>query len=167
MDKFNFYWSTLLKNIEWIKFSETKAVVIITVYGVILTIVYSNAKEILSFIENSNLILALTVLSALFSIGSVLCSFLALNPILKNADPDSIIYFGHIQEKFSSSEDYSKYANEVIADSERLNQNIADQVYQTSKIAWRKFQLISWGIRFFAISLLLLIIEVATYLISV
>jgi len=39
-------WKILLKNIEWIKFSDTKAVFLLTIYGVLLTIVYSNSGKV-------------------------------------------------------------------------------------------------------------------------
>jgi len=40
------YWEILQHNIEWLRFSETKEALILTVFGIILTIVYTNSTAI-------------------------------------------------------------------------------------------------------------------------
>ncbi|MEQ8628499.1 Pycsar system effector family protein [Ekhidna sp.] len=164
MDNQEFYWRTLMKNVEWIKFSEAKAIFLLTLYGVIITIIYSNSKDIYTAFQSSGSLVFLTVLAVLMSCGSLIYCFLALNPVLKNNDPSSIIYFGHIRSKFKSSEEYRLHAEEVLKNEEQFIQNITEQIFQTSKIAWRKFKFISIGLRFFIAAIGFLIIEIGAYL---
>ena len=164
MEKFNFYWSTLLKNIEWIKFSETKAVFLVTVYSVILTIIYANAKDVYNVIAQSNWLLFCSIVSALASLLSIFFCFRTLSPVLKNQNPDSIIYFGHIQEKFNSSADYFSRSSLILNDETQTTEQAAEQVFATSKIAWRKFSSVSWAIRLFLTSIGFLTLQISLYL---
>lgn len=164
MEPSSFYWNIILKNIEWIKFSEAKAVLILTIYGVLLTIIYSNSASVFAALNTSNWLVFFSTLSGLSSLISIIFSFLSVNPVLQNKDPNSIIYFGHIKEKFSSVKEYKKYSLDIIADDKKFISNLCDQVYQTSKIAWRKFKLVTWGIRSFALSLAFLICDILIYL---
>lgn len=165
MENIEFYWRTLIKNIEWIKFSEAKAIFLITIYGVILTITYTNAKDLYPVLNKSILLSIFTFFASLFAITSLAYCFFALNPVLKNDNPNSIVYFGHIKEKFKTSKEYVEYAGKILSNKEKLIENVADQVYQTSKIAWRKFSFVSWAIRFFLVTISILIIEIIIYLI--
>jgi len=40
------FWKILQNISEWIRFSDQKGVFVITTYSIILTLIYSNAKEI-------------------------------------------------------------------------------------------------------------------------
>ena len=170
MKNFEFYWRVLVKNIEWIKFSEAKAIFLITIYGVILTITYTNAKDLYTVLSKSNWLIALTIITVLLAMASMFFCFLALNPVLKNDDPTSIVYFGHIKEQFKSSDEYFKHTQNVLQDDDHediMLKNISNQVYQTSKITWNKFKQVSWGIRCFAGVLVMLILEIIIYFLTV
>lgn len=160
------YWKILNSINEWIKFSDIKAGAILSIYGVLLTVIYSNAKQVFELLNSNNCILTLAIIAIITSIVSVILSFLTLNPTLKNENPHSIIFFGHVQEKFDEYKKYNEYAVEVIESKDRYRNQLSEQVVINSKICWRKFKLISWSIRFFMATISILLIIIVIYLIK-
>ena len=166
MNKAEKYWEILLKNIQWIQFSDTKATVIITVYGIIITLVYTNPHEAFNSLKDSNILIFFTILSCILSALSIFFAFKTLNPKLTNDNPKSIIYFGHIQSKFDNYQDYKKYSSSILENEEEYTDQVSEQVYVTSQIAWNKFKHASYSIRFFIASLAVIMIEIGIYLLS-
>jgi hypothetical protein len=134
---------------EWIRFSDTKAGGVLAVCGVVLTVVFTNPDKIIAAVTCDWLIRSIFILTSLSLIASVICSFLCLNPRLNNKNPTSIIYFGHIQERFMSFETYNDETTVYFNDIEKLKRQLSAQIYTNSKIAWSKFRLVSISIRFF------------------
>ncbi len=165
MNRIEEYWKVLSNTNEWIKYSDTKATILLTLYGVLLTIIYTNAEETLNALTKSNWILVFSILSGISSIVSVVFSFLCINPRLKNENPNSIIYFGHIQSKFNNASDYRNLANEIINDDSKYIEEISEQVFTNSNIAWKKFSNVSWSIRFFFASIIFVAFSIVIYLI--
>lgn len=157
-------WQILLKNIEWIKFSDTKATIILTVYGIIITLVYTNPNEVLASIEKSPLLTGLTILTGLMSVTAIYFTFKCLNPRLNNYNPTSLLYFGHIKQKFDTHQDYYKEFNQLITDEKEYGLQISEQILTTSQIAWRKFYDVSWAVRLLIGTIITLLAEILIYL---
>lgn len=158
-------WSILQYNSEWLKFSDTKASLILTVYGIIITIIYSNSVDVFEAISSSKIIQIICILSTLSSLISIYFAFRCINPTLKNTNPDSIIYFGHISEKYSTFKEYHQATKDLIDNEEKLSVQISEQIYTNSKIAWKKYFNVSWSIRLFVVTIVLLLLQVLIYLI--
>jgi hypothetical protein len=150
------YWNTYQMVNDWTKFSDSKAGILVTGYGVILTIIYSNAKEVYSGISSSCTVLMLSSICILLSIISIYYAFQCLNPRLKNNNPKSVLYFGHIA-KNKNYNAYFKHSEDVFNDENNTSEQLAEQVYVNSTIAWKKFRNVSLSIRFFFASILFLI----------
>src|SRR5690606_33311129 len=132
------YWNILNKTTDWIKFSDTKAVVVLTVYGILITVVYSNSIEVFNFISESWFFIFMTAIAGVLSILSIGFCFKALNPRLNNDDPNSLVYFGHIQEKFSDAQDYQVELSKTLDTKDEFEKHLAEQIHTNSKIAWAK-----------------------------
>lgn len=159
------YWKTLQLNLEWVRFSDQKAGVIMSVYGIILTLIYSNSTSISKAIASSKFQIFMVILICICSTISIVLSFLCLNPQLKNENPQSMIYFGHIATKNSKFEDYILHSKTIIEDEKKIAEQIAEQIFVNSTVAWKKFQNVTWSFRFFFISLVLILISLITYFI--
>lgn len=164
MNKQQEYWNILNGVQDGIRYSDTKATIILTLYGVILTLVYSNANQVLTALESSNTVLFLSLISIICATISVLFAFLCVNPRLKNENPTSIIYFGHIQKKFSNYTDYHVKVNEILNNEIEYNSELSEQIYSNSKIAWQKFLNVTWCIRFLFGCISFLIFSLIAYL---
>lgn len=158
------YWNILQQNNEWLRYSETKASILLTVYGIIITIIYSNAKEVYEAINESNLLLITSIIFGIVSIISIYFSFKCINPRLKNDNPTSIIYFGHISKKNKNYEDYLQYSKAIINNDDKFCEQVAEQIFVNSGIAWKKFVNVTWSIRLFILSVVMLIVSIAIYL---
>ncbi len=166
MNKIQEYWNILGSVNDWIKYSDTKATILLTLYGVIITIVYSNSTDVLSGITNSNWTLTFSVLSAICSLISIVFAFLCINPRLKNENPNSIIYFGHIQKKFQNANDYLSSSLEIFENESNYQKELTEQIHTNSGIAWKKFSNVTWSLRFFFGTLVCMILSVLIYLVS-
>lgn len=158
------YWQILQLNIEWLRFSETKATLVLTVYGVIFTIAYANSAEVFKSLSSSGWLLSLIFIYGALSLASIVFAFLCVNPALKNQNSKSIIYFGHIKKDLSEAA-YKKRAQTVIDDEDKLTDEITEQIHMISKIAWKKYRSVGWALRFFIGSLVVLILSIFSYLI--
>lgn len=159
------YWQILQYNIDWLRFSETKATVILTVYGIILTIAYTNANSVFDAIAKSNFLLIMTLIYAMLTIASVIFSFLAINPTLKNLNPNSILYFGHISNSFQDAASYKIHTKSILDDNDRYTDQLADQIYINSKIAWKKYLRVTWSLRLFFCSLIIVLLSLSIYMV--
>jgi hypothetical protein len=160
------YWQILQYNIDWLRFSETKATVILTVYGILLTITYTNAGPVFQAIKDSTFLFWTTLIYGALTILSVVCAFLSINPSLKNINPNSILYFGHISKKFQDASTYKTHAKSVLDNDDTYTDQIAEQIYINSTIAWKKYRLVTWSLRLFFGSLLTVIISMIVYLLK-
>lgn len=162
MDKNQEYWNILNSTQDAIKYSDTKATIILTLFSVILTVVYSNAEQVLIALKTSNTVMCFSIFSITFAVLSSLFAFLCINPRLKNNNPKSIIYFGHIQKKFSNFNDYHTKAEDILAND--YSSELAEQIYSNSKIAWAKFSNVTWCIRFLFCCITFLSLSLISYL---
>lgn len=149
---------------EGIRYSDTKATLILTLYGVVLTIIYSNSEQVLKSLESSNYVFWFSIISIVFALLSILFAFLCINPRLKNNNAKSIIYFGHIQKKFPTYNDYHSTAEEILSKNNKYTSELAEQVHTNSIIAWNKFSNVTWCIRFLFGCLIFLIFSLFAYL---
>lgn len=156
------YWNTYKEINEWIRYSDTKAGVLVAVYGVFLTIIYANAEAVYLIISSGYILVFLTILCAIFSCMSIYFSFKCLNPRLKNLNPKSVFYFGHIKQN-KTYRAYLKYSEKIFAKKENTIEQLAEQVFVNSTIAWKKFYNISIAIRFLFSSLATLILILIIY----
>lgn len=160
------YWEILQVNIEWLRFSETKATLILTVFSIILTLVYTNAQSVFESVQKSSLILGLVFFYGLISLISISLAFWCINPVLKNKNPNSIIYFGHISKKFRNEAQYKEFAQTILDNEDAFHDQITSQIYSISKIAWKKYTFVTWSLRFFIGSIATMLIILFTYLIQ-
>lgn len=148
-------------NVEWLKFAETKATLIVTVQGVLLTIIYTNAKDLYGAVTSSDVQFGLTIISALLFLLTLIFSFLAINPNLKNHLKKSAVYFGTIKN-YSNHAEYHKTLKDIRED--EMNEMLTEQIYINSHLAWNKFVKVGWSIRFFSGLVLVLFVQILIYI---
>ncbi|MCR6641726.1 MAG: DUF5706 domain-containing protein [Sporocytophaga sp.] len=158
------YWRILESTNEWIRFSDQKAGILLTVYGVIVTVIYSNSDTVYLALSKSYYQIFLTIVTVLLSGISITYAFLCLNPSLKNSNPKSIIYFGHVQAHNKSCNEYIQNSKAILEDDTLLIEQEAEQVYINSTIAWKKFRFVSLAIRFYFLSIFTLLLSLFMYL---
>lgn len=138
---------TILQGVnEWLRFSDSKAGVIIAFQGVTAGFLISNAK-ILSEVGKLGgsctrfICLFLLVIGAASSLISLLYSFKVVYPRLNIGEPKSRIFFAHIAS-LKTATDYSKEISNKDYD---LETDISNQIWANSKVAWRKYKAIHYS----------------------
>lgn len=166
MTKIEEQWKILKQTNDWIKFSDTKATIFLTIYSVLITIIYSNAKDVNIALESSTI---LTVISGISAVSLCISSWYfvkCISPSLKNMNPTSIIYFGHIKEKFANSDEYKAKFDEVFKQPIDYELQLYEQIHTTSSIAWNKYSNVTIGIRWFTFIMVMLLLSIVIYLIN-
>ncbi|WP_116977639.1 Pycsar system effector family protein [Chitinophaga silvatica] len=160
------YWLILQNNIEWLRFSETKASIILTSYGVLFTIFYTNANSVFASLTNSTTTLTFVVLFGSLSLISIIAAILAVRPRLRNRNPTSILYFRHIQEKYTSASEYKRAAHSILDDEDKYTDHLTEQIHSIAKVTNSKYICTGISVWCFGISLLILVTAVIIYFIS-
>lgn len=149
---------------EWIRYSDTKSNLIITVYGVVLTLIYSNANSVYIEITKSNTLFILSILSIILAIMSFYYAVKCISPILNlnksKTKVKSIIYFGGITNL--TKEDFKN----SIKVKGNIENELIDQIYINANIANSKFVNVKKSIQFFALTIILTFIMLIFYLIK-
>lgn len=158
------YWRILQTNLEWIRYSDAKATGILTIYGVLITVAFTNIVEIFEFITTSWILIALTMLAGFSSLIAIYYGFRSISPRVETMDHKSIIFFGSIMEHSETMESFRRYSHEVLDSRVGLDDDLARQIYINARIASAKFQNVSSSIRYFIVSFLLLLAEMIVYL---
>lgn len=152
---------------EWIRFSDTKAGAIIAANGVIATIVFSKLAEAKGFFESTTIFLILLIIGILASFFSIILSLVCLTPTLKiGKTKSSLIFFANIAEKFTSSNDYEKATLNALKNDEQAFSQISQQVWANSKVAWKKYKIVTWATYFLELTILIGIIGIFRILAS-
>ena len=130
---------TLQMLCEWVRFSDSKAGIFLTLQGVILTIIFTltttpRAEFSLSF--------SLFILGLILFFVSIVIGVNIILPILEVGAPTSRIFFGHIK----THKDAFKYISEVNSDSYKFEEDVLTQIWAISKVAWRKYELVGRAI---------------------
>jgi hypothetical protein len=131
-----------------IKFSDTKAGAILAINGAILAIVFSKVIEHREFIIENNVILITLILGFISGIISIFFCIISLYPSLDRGG-SSLIYFGNIAINYNNYNTYKLDVTNAFRDEMDEMDQITEQVWVNSRIAWNKYVRVSWAIRFF------------------
>lgn len=159
------YWRILQTNLDWIKYSDAKATGLLTVYGVLVTVAFSNKDAFVGILHSRPLVFILT-LTVVVSLLAIFYGFRCISPRLKTPSHVSMIFFGSIVSNFKSMEDYREFSHKLLNSKVGIDDELARQIYINATIAAAKFRDVSLSIRYFIISFLLLMLEIFIFLIE-
>jgi len=158
------YWRILEVNLEWIRYSDAKAAGILTVYGVIVTVVYSKAAELFGETGTNGFFSAEMITTVAFGVASLIAiyyAFRCITPRIVKSQTPSIIFFTTIRQHYHSMQDYQEATHQVLESKVGLDEQLAQQIYINARIAQQKFSNVANSIRFFVLSILLLVADIA------
>ncbi len=157
-------WQILETNLEWIRSSDNKATAILTIYGIVITLVYSNASEIFDSINENNALTTLSIISAITSLGAIYFGFRVIQPRVLPPNYISVIFFGSVASNFKDMDSYDGYVSKMLDRKEGLDADLTRQIYINSVIASKKYRDVANSIRFFVASLVILLSELFIFL---
>ncbi|MEL7120121.1 MAG: Pycsar system effector family protein [Bacteroidota bacterium] len=158
-EKLEFYWYSLNKTLDHIKFSDGKAALLLSFYGILISLLFTQSEQVVEqYVNGPGLKRILLVLNVAFSLISIYFAFNTINPRLKNPGSTSIIYFGDIHKKYKTPKEFFEFGNQKFEDPDAIFRDLSDQLYVNSSIAYKKFFNVSWALRFFVVSIVTFLI---------
>ncbi len=157
------YWKILQYNVEFVKFFDTKATIIITTYGLIITFICSTTEVTYAILTQNIVMFSLTVLSAVSALLAIFFAFRCLNPRLIKLNSQTVIFFGHIANHKSYTE-FDEKMEMILSETELYKKQLSEQIFTNSKVAYGKFRNIAYSMRFSLIALVFLLVELVYYL---
>ena len=163
--KYDMYWNILRQNHEMIRFSELKAGFIISIFGIVFSLLFTSIEQLKDILVQQPIILAMAIIFILTTMASFGYSFLCFIPRFENKNPTSIIYFGDIISDFDHYSGYHKFVEDIINRDEDFTLQLAEQIHTNAAIATKKFGAVSRSIRLLLWSLLMLLVILITMMI--
>lgn len=163
-------WDILRNVSEWVRFSDTKAGVVLAFAGGSAVQIASKADTIHAIIAAHPcdgwgwaLFLAVVVYFTALLL-TMACAAVSVWPSLGSAEKRSMLYFGHICDDYGH--DHGRYAKELAGlDETRMNEELAHQICVNASIAKRKYRWVGrairslfWTIGFWAVTVLIVLI---------
>ncbi len=164
-EKYEQYWQILKNNQEMIRFSEVKAGLVISVYGILFSVMLNETAWLRAEIARWPwyLFVVVSVFLAIILV-SLYYSFKCFRPRFENKNPTSIIYFGDIVSDFQEYMAYHAYLEKTVVNDYEMSVQLAEQIHTNSTIATRKFQAVSKSVKLMLISIYFLILVVGMVL---
>lgn len=165
-EKYEQYWQILKNNQEMIRFSEVKAGLVISVYGILFSVMLNDSTWIRDQIADWPWLLFVLagVLLAVILV-SMFYAFKCFRPRFENKNPTSVIYFGDIVSDFKEYKSYHAFLEKIVIDDFEMSVQLAEQIHTNSSIATRKFQAVSKSVKLMLIAIYVLILFVTVLLI--
>jgi hypothetical protein len=150
---------------EWIRFSDTKAAIILGIYGAVGAVALPGLIDNISLIQENDVLFVFLTIGMVLSILSVIFSILCLIPTLRikgkiKTEEPSLIYFKNIAENYSNPIDYDNKINETIGNTVELQKQFTQQIWINSKIATKKYKSIILSVWFLIGSIIIGIVFV-------
>lgn len=160
------YWGSINYVFGLIKASEIKAGLILSFYGILLNIIYSNLVTVLEKDNNTWILYALIASWAICVIISIYYSILCFIPKIEDKYDPNIFFFGDIISKFGTIREFSQTFYNISLTEEELFDHLGQQIFINSKISAYKFKCVNYAIRFLAIGLITLFLAIICYLLT-
>lgn len=158
------FWYILETNLNWIKYSDAKATGILTIYGLLITIAFTNLNSILNLVGDNIFYITLSIIAGITSLLAIVYGFKSMSPRIVREDYSSIIFFGSVVKNHSSMDDFRKHCHQVLDSKVGLDDDLAGQIYINAKIAQQKFKDVSTSLRFLMISMGALLTQIVVYI---
>lgn len=166
-EKYEQYWHILKNNQEMIRFSEVKAGLVISIFGLLFSVLLSSTTWIKEQLADGPwYLLMLVIVFILITLVSMYYAFLCFRPRFENKNPTSVVYFGDIVSDFPKYMDYHTYVEKTVVDDHEMSIQLAEQIHTNSTIAFRKFRVVSKSIKLLLIDVFVLIFIVAVLILS-
>ena len=154
-----FLWNTYTSISESIKFSDMKAGAVITIQTIIWGFILSESIDFSSKLSSSStFIIFLSLLMLILSLASIILALFSIHPSLKLGDSSSPIYFAEIAKLKNNGDKFDTYFEKVInLTKQEEARAIASSIWESSSIAKKKFNLVSWSIKLLFIVLVVFV----------
>jgi hypothetical protein len=143
-------WGTYQAINDLIRFADTKATAILAVNGVMAGFFFSNVSEVQTFLGQSPLATLPLAIAIVFVLISAGCSAYCIMPRL-GGKKNCLIFFCDIARSYKSATDYEAAWKNVART--HIEIELTHQIWENSKIASKKYELVWCAVFFFVAAL--------------
>ncbi|MDX1477280.1 MAG: DUF5706 domain-containing protein [Saprospiraceae bacterium] len=166
-EKYEQYWAILRNNQEMIRFSEVKAGLVISIFGILFSIILNSVGKIQASVAEWTVVqMGILFVFIVTTLISMLYAFRCFIPRFENKNPTSVIYFGDIVSDFTEYKAYHAFLEKIVIDDAEMSVQLAEQIHTNSTIATRKMKAVNTAMRMMMVSVALLIILVGFLLMT-
>ena len=160
------YWGSINYVFSLIKASEIKAGLILSFYGILLNVTYSNIVIVLQKDNNTWLLYILIISWVICTVISIYYCIRCFIPKIEKTYDPNIFFFGDIISKFGTIREFSQTFYDISLTEEELFNHLGQQIFINSKISAYKFKCVNNAISFLAIGLAILFLAIICYVIT-
>lgn len=160
------HWHIMKLVHQMIHFSEVKAGMVITLFSVLLTVLFSAQEVIKEYMNSSTIFLILICCFGVLVSVSFFFSVRAFFPRFFDKNPRSVIYYGDISKQYETYTDYSKHLSRTCDELGDLEVQVAEQIHTLSGIADSKFNNVKLAVRYLVLALCVLLVSVIVFFIG-
>lgn len=153
------YWGSINYVFELIKSSEIKAGLILSFYGILLSLIYKRIEMILIDFSNSTFLYILIGLWFATTLISIYYSFRCFMPRTETKYKKNVFFFGDVITKFGNVDEFAKTFYEISLDKDQLFDQLGQQIFIISKIAAVKFKNVNKSLQFLGFGMLLILVS--------
>ncbi len=161
------YWGSINYIFGLIRASEIKAGLILSFYGIILNLIYTNIGEVLKQAVNHSVLYVLLALWFTATVISIFFSIRCFMPRIESKFNKNVFFFKDVITHYGNVKEFSKTFYRISLDQEELFDQLGQQIFINSKIAALKFKNVNRSLLLLAIGLLLLFIVSIYYMVVV
>ena len=161
----NNYWEQLERLEKLIRASELKAGVIFSFHGLILGLFVDRLEQFQPIFESSIVFLILTFLWLACVLCSIFYCFKCFKPQILLKFDKNVFFFRDAVYAFGNIKEYTKKLLEVNANEEELFTHLCQQIHAESIIIDQKFKSVESSIKFFALSVVFVIVIIGLWLV--
>lgn len=148
-------WKILEHTNEWLRFADTKAAGALAASGVIGGLATNALLDDTTHLPPAAVWFVISGLVGLLVAAGLAVSVLV--PRLNVGEPTSLIYYGHVAQKYKKNADaHHLDLQALLSDDAALTKELANQIWANATVARRKYLYSSWSFLALAIGLLLL-----------
>ncbi|OUR92061.1 hypothetical protein A9Q87_08155 [Flavobacteriales bacterium 34_180_T64] len=162
----NNYWEQLERLEKLIRSSELKAGAIFSFHSLILGLFFDRFDQVSTIFSEGTVYVILALLWVLFVLVSIFFCFLCFKPQIEFKYDDNVFFYQDAAHAFGNTVEYTKRLMEVCANEDELFKQLGEQIHAESKIIDKKFKHVHNAIKFFGLSVLVVILINALYILQ-
>ncbi len=160
------YWRILQNTIDMSRHADAKATAVLSICGILVSLGFSNTDSLFKSTINPWILGLMILLPGLTVMISVYFSFRSIHPRIIRHNTVSYLFFGSIARDFKDAGHYYQALQQEMDTEHGIKDDLAQQIFINAQLANQKFRDVMLSIRYFAITIALLLLEFIVYLLT-
>lgn len=160
------YWRILQNTLDMSRHADSKATAVLSICGILVSIGFTNTEALFNSSIHAWVLGVMILLPGLTIMISVYYSFRSIHPRIIPNKTISYLFFGSIARDFKDAAHYYRALQDEMDTEHGIKDDLAQQIYINAQLANQKFKDVMLSIRYFAITIAVLLLEFIVYLMT-